>query len=142
MSFIKIVEVDEEVTFEHTIKDSVFVLRQMDAAMLDKINKNATRRVWKRHQPEDDLDAFAFSAEVLDWGLVDWKNVKHPKTGADVPCDRENKLKLPISIQNDLRDLIVDGATEEDKKAAEKNSSASSAEGEVSPGPIVSRVHG
>ena len=99
MSFIEIVE--EQETFEYAAGDSTLVLRRFDSEVYRDIEKRHTRRQKNLRQGGwiEEQDTYAINADLLDYMVVDWKDVKSPTTGDDVPCTRENKLKLPNSVK-------------------------------------------
>jgi len=99
MSFIEIVE--EQETFEYAVGDSTLILRRFDSEVYRDIEKRHTRRQKNLRQGGwiEEQDTYAINADLLDYMVVDWKDVKSPTTGDDVPCTRENKLKLPNSVK-------------------------------------------
>jgi hypothetical protein len=64
--------------------------------------------------PKMETDDKAVNDELLDWLIVDWKNIKNPQTGSDVPCTKENKLKLPSSIKAALIERADSESTQND----------------------------
>jgi len=91
--------IDPEETFELRIGESVLVLRRLDEPALKEIRKRHTRKQTEfvNHRPVrvEVTDEDAVNADVLDYVIVGWRNVRHPVTKAEVPCTRENKLRLP-----------------------------------------------
>ncbi len=143
MMHIRLIDEDHVVTFDLKIGDSVFVLRQMDTATLDDFRRKANVKKWRKHQPEEEFDNLRFASDTLDWGLMEWRGVKHPNKNEDVPCVRENKVRLPIFVQEQIRDAILDGQGLDDEDDAEKKtSSTTSPEGGTSQGPTAERVKG
>jgi len=102
MGFIEIVE--EEETFEYPIGDSTLILRRFDSELYRDIEKRHTKRHKNLRQGGwiDDQDTYAINADLLDYMVTGWKDVKSPTTGEDVPCTREMKLKLPNVVKVEI----------------------------------------
>lgn len=99
MAFIEIVE-DQE-TFELEIGDSVLTLRRFDSEVYKKIEKKHTKREknYRTGQVIKDVDEYAVNLDLLDYMIIDWRGIKSPTTGEDVPCTKEVKQKLPGSVK-------------------------------------------
>lgn len=101
--FIEIVSEDEKNVL--AIGDSKIFYRRFDSEVFNKIQKKWTvvkgtdRRTG---QPKRESDDKAINDELLDWLITGWENIKHPVTGADVACTKENKLKLPSGVKTQL----------------------------------------
>lgn len=95
MSFIEIIESDE--SFELPIGDSVFTLRRFGSEVYKQVEKKHTKKDKNRRTGVifTDPDEHAINEDLLDYMILDWQGIKSPTTKADVPCTRENKLKLP-----------------------------------------------
>lgn len=113
--FIEIVSDDERNVFESG--DSKIFYRRFDSEVFYKIQKKWTTKkgIDKRSgMPKMETDDKAVNDELLDWLIVDWKNIKNPQTGSDVPCTKENKLKLPSSIKAALIERADSESTQND----------------------------
>jgi len=99
MSFIEIVEAEE--IFDLWIGDSKLSLRRFDSELYKKIEKKHTKKEKNFRQGGwiKEVDEYAVNEDLLDYMIVSWDGIKSPVTGEDVPCTRENKLKLPGSIK-------------------------------------------
>ena len=117
MAFIEIVESDE--SFELQIGDSVFTLRRFDSEIYRQIEKKHTKKT-KNHRTGiifSEADDYEVNADLLDYMVLDWGGIKSPLTKADVPCTRENKLKLPGSIKVQIIEACdADSVTGEQEK--------------------------
>jgi hypothetical protein len=54
-------------------------------------------------------DEDAVNRDILDYVIIDWKNIKHPITGEDVPCTTGIKVKLPGEVKNHILDACGAG---------------------------------
>ena len=99
--YIEIVELDE--SFELAIGESTFTLRRLGAEAYREIEKrHTTRRKNNRTGVVNmETDDYAVNEDLLDHMILGWCGIRSPNTGEDVPCTRENKLKLPgvVKIQ-------------------------------------------
>lgn len=97
--FIEIIEEDE--TFSKTFGGSILHGRRFSSETLKQIRKRHTKHSRNRQTgmmtPETDEDAV--NDDLIDYIITGWDNVKSPTTGDAVPCNRENKLKLPGPIK-------------------------------------------
>ena len=119
MGFIEIVEEGE--TFELPIGDSILILRRFDSELYRDIEKRHTKRHKNLRQGGwfEEQDTYAINDDLLDYMIVDWKHVKLPTTGEDVPCTRENKLKLPGTVRVTILEACdVDSITSGDARPA------------------------
>jgi len=128
MGFIEIVE--EEETFELKRGESTLTLRRFDSEVYRKIESRHTKKQKNFRQGGwiKEVDDFAVNEDLLDYMIVDWKNVKSPNTHEEVPCIRENKLKLPSSVKVEIIEACdsdsISGKGDE-KKTAPKPSKSS-----------------
>jgi hypothetical protein len=129
MSFIEIVE--EQETFEHAVGGSTLVLRRFDSEVYRDIEKRHTKRHKNLRQGGwiEEQDSYAINADLLDYMVVDWKDVRSPSTKEDVPCTRENKLKLPNSVKIEILDAcdadsITGGGSDEGQKKTKPSGSS------------------
>jgi hypothetical protein len=97
MGFITII--DENECFKLKIGDSEFKLRRFDSQHYAKLVKKHTHKYWKRGQECSEIDETSLNAELYDYIIQGWTNIKHPITNEDVPCIVENKVKLPSSVK-------------------------------------------
>jgi len=99
MSFIEIIE-DQE-TFELAIGESSFTLRRFDSQVYKNIEKRHTTKSKNLRQGGwiKEVDEYAVNEDLLDYMIVDWKNIKSPISHEDVPCDKEMKNKLPGTVK-------------------------------------------
>ena len=99
MPYIEIVEIEE--SFELPIGDSIIVCRRFDTEVYKNIEKKHTKK--SKNQRTGvifaDTDDHAINSDLLDYMIIGWRGVKSPLTGGDVPCTRENKLKLPSAAK-------------------------------------------
>ncbi|MGD8561235.1 MAG: hypothetical protein PVG03_01815 [Desulfarculaceae bacterium] len=99
--------IDPEERFTLDMDGAHFKLRRIDSATLMAIERSVGGGQEESRQMND---------EVLDYVLVDWEGVTSPLGETEVPCTRENKLKLPTSAK--LKVLAaVQGARAEDQPA-------------------------
>lgn len=99
MSFIEIIEDSE--TFELAIGESSFTLRRFDSQSYKDIEKRHTTRTKNLRQGGwiKEVDDYAVNEDLLDYMIVDWKNIRSPLTGQDVECTKAMKNKLPGSVK-------------------------------------------
>lgn len=81
--------IDPEERFTIDLEGASLTLRRVDSA--------AMRAIERRHN--GGADRRAVNDDVLDYALVDWAGVYSPLGQAEVPCTRENKLKLPGAVK-------------------------------------------
>ena len=121
--FIEIVSDDERNLFESG--ESKIFYRRFDSEVFYRIQKKWTTKkgIDKRTgMPKMETDDKQVNDELLDWLICEWQNIKDPKTGKDVPCTKENKLKLPSSIKTQLIERADAESTQKDAdEAALKN---------------------
>ena len=78
-------------------KDGV-TIRLANGDILDQINKKCTKKKveFRRGQRyeviEEDEDRR--STLLWDYVILDWKGLQDDKTGEDIPCTKENKVRL------------------------------------------------
>ena len=121
MSFIEIVSDDERNVYE--LGESKIIYRRFDSEVFYKIQKKHTQKkgINKRTGlPNVETDDKAINDELLDWLIVEWTGIHHPQTGQDVPCTKENKLKLPSSIKTQLIERADAENTQQEIAEAEK----------------------
>jgi hypothetical protein len=97
MSGIQIIDPEER--FQLGMEGAVMHLRRLDSATLTAIER--------RHAANRDRNRV--NEDVLDYILLDWSGVTSPLGGTEVPCTRENKLRLPTAVK--LRLLAAAGHT-------------------------------
>jgi len=118
MPFIEIVESEE--SFELPISDSVLTCRRFDSETYRQIEKKHTKKN-KNHRSGvifSETDDYAVNADLLDYMILDWKGIHSPLTKKEVPCTRENKLKLPGVIKVRIIEACdADSVTGESGKA-------------------------
>lgn len=83
---IQIIDPEERFTLE--MDGARLTLRRMDSGTLMEIEQRCQK---EPGVPRND--------QVLDYVLVDWEGVTSPLGEAEVPCTRENKLKLPAAVK-------------------------------------------
>jgi hypothetical protein len=81
--------IDPEERFEVALEGAVLVMRRLDSATLMAIERRHAGERAKGRANDD----------VLDHILLDWRGVKSPLGQAEVPCTRENKLRLPTAVK-------------------------------------------
>lgn len=84
---VQIIDPEERFTIE--VEGASLTLRRVDSATLMALER--------RHNNQGDRRAV--NDEVLDYALLDWSGVHSPLGQAEVPCTRENKLRLPASVK-------------------------------------------
>ena len=117
MSFIEIIE-DQE-TFEFQIGESTLTLRRFDTSIFKEIEKRYTTKSKNLRQGGwiKEIDEYAVNEDLLDYMIVDWKNIKSPISHEDVACTKEMKNKLPSSVKVQIIEACdVDSITSSDKK--------------------------
>ncbi|KMY69142.1 hypothetical protein AAU61_06425 [Desulfocarbo indianensis] len=81
--------IDPEERFRVEIDGAGLFIRRIDSAALMAIER--------RRQGEGNRQAI--NDDVLDYVLLDWEGVSSPLGDSQVPCTRENKLRLPTSVK-------------------------------------------
>ncbi len=81
--------IDPEERFTLTVEGAELQVRRLDSEALTAIER--------RLGPA--AERSALNQEVLDYVLVDWQGVTSPLGGTEVPCTRENKLRLPAAVK-------------------------------------------
>jgi len=116
--FIEIVTEDEQSTM--VIGESKIFYRRFSKDKYEEITKRYTEQTGTDRQgkPTYFMDDQAVNDDLLDYIIVDWENVKHPKTKEDVECSKKNKLALPGNVKLQLIDKA--NASSTDIKQAEK----------------------
>ena len=119
--FIEIIEADE--TFEHAFGQSVLTLRRYDADLLRQLEQKHSRRQknFKTGQWTNEVDTYALTDDLVDHVIIDWKGVRSPTTGREVPCTPENKRRLPTRIKIEIleacdAEAINEQAWEDERK--------------------------
>jgi len=106
---IRLVELDERLTFEHAGSRIYYRRVPMDVRRTI-ITKNTERGV---------LNGPAFTKAMLEWAVIGWDGILN-KDGEAVPYRLDLVERLPDTIQEKLVELV--GAAAEIEAAAEKNS--------------------
>ena len=99
MAYIEIVESEE--SFELVIGDSTITCRRFDSEAYRQIEKKHTKKN-KNHRTGviyTETDDHAINCDLLDYMILSWEGIQSPLTKAEVPCTRENKLKLPGNVK-------------------------------------------
>ncbi len=81
--------IDPEERFSLHLDGAELFLRRLDSA--------TQRAIERRHQAG--RERAAVTDDVLDYVIQDWRGVLSPLGGAEVPCTRDNKLKLPSAVK-------------------------------------------
>ena len=120
--------IDEQERFQHHIGDSVFILRRMDAGTHAEIVRRHTSREKISGEWVNARDDQAILLESIDWLVTGWRKINHPLTKKEVPCTKENKIRLPIIVMEEIINVVKDatGAGAEAAKEELKNSKGSS----------------
>lgn len=127
--FITIVSDDE--TFPVMFGDSVVFCRRYSLAAHQRIEKQVGRKRRDRlgHWYLD-IDEHAMNAAAMDYLVDRWENVKGPD-GRDVPCTKENKIKLPLDVTTQIMEETgassIMGAEDREADPLETSDSSSSA---------------
>ncbi|MBI4797441.1 MAG: hypothetical protein HY794_01625 [Desulfarculus sp.] len=64
---------------------------------LRRLDSHSQRAMERRHQGAG--QRASMTDDVLDYVILDWQGVMSPLGGAEVPCTRDNKLKLPSAVK-------------------------------------------
>ena len=124
--FIEIIE--EQETFRLNIGESYFDLRRFDSEKYNEIEKEHTKKHKNYRTGEmvtDPPDENAINADLLDYMIVGWGNIKSPTTAKDVSCERAMKLKLPGKIKLQITEACDSESITVEKKT---NSTTSTSE--------------
>ncbi len=131
MAFITIVETDDAFPWQPTDEesgkkyDSVFSLRIVPDEVDRDIRKRHTHPTWqkKTRSMVDKLDDASYIADIIDYAIVGWSNIKAAGTGADLPCTAAMKTRLPERWKSEVLRLCsgkeagdVVAAAEQEKK--------------------------
>ncbi|MBI5523876.1 MAG: hypothetical protein HY910_14710 [Desulfarculus sp.] len=81
--------IDPEERFTLHLEGAQISLRRLDSA--------SQRAMERRHQGAG--QRAAVTDDVLDYVILDWQGVQSPLGGAEVPCTRDNKLRLPSAVK-------------------------------------------
>lgn len=120
MGFIQIIDPDE--SFTKKFGDSEIFCRRITGQIIHELNKkhsheetlaNRQKIIVQSLDEQNDVNN-----DILDYIITGWKNIKHPKTGDDVPCTRSAKLLLPGSVKNPI---LEDAGAESISKGEPKN---------------------
>lgn len=100
--FIEIIEPDE--TFEKIFGESTLVLRRYDAGLLRQLEQKHSRRQknFRTGQWSAEVDTYALTDDLIDHVIIDWRGVRSPTSGREVPCTSENKRRLPTRIKIEI----------------------------------------
>ena len=121
MAFVEIIEDGEQ--FVKKIEDTEFILRRLSKEAAKRIRKRHTKKTknFRTGTWEIEADDDAIGEDVIDYCIVGWKNVYSPVTGKPVECTRENKLKLPLNVIEEISSACdvenVSGMAGEQKNA-------------------------
>jgi hypothetical protein len=128
ISMIEIIDDDERI--EHVISGCAFTLRRLTPDDQDAIARRNTKRIRGRSgEWQKEADQNAMLMDMIDHAVVTWTGVRHPVTKADVPCNSENKRKLPLRVMEEIMEVVTEAnLVEADEAQGElKNSKGSSA---------------
>ena len=119
--YIEIVTEDEQSTM--VIGESKIFYRRFSKDKYEEITQRYTQQTGTDRQgkPTYHTDDQAVNDDLLDYIIVDWENVKHPKTKEDVECSKKNKMALPGNVKLQLIDKA--NASSTDIKQVEKKTS-------------------
>lgn len=81
--------IDPEERFCLHLEGAQIFLRRLDSA--------SQRAMERRHQGGQGRSAI--TDDVLDYVILDWQGVMSPLGGTEVPCTRDNKLRLPSAVK-------------------------------------------
>lgn len=122
--------IDDAERIEHAIDGSWFTLRRMDAdTHAEIVRRNTVRRKNRQGEWEIETNQGKVMIDCIDHIIIGWANIRHPVTKQDVPCTRENKIRLPVKIMHELTDVVFEASEARGIEAAAqlKNSKGSSA---------------
>ena len=122
MAFIEIVE-DKE-SFELQIGDSVLTLRRFDSKIYRDFEKDHTtnKKNYRTGAVAKEVDEYAVNLDLLDYMIIDWKDVKSPTTGEDVPCNNKTKGKLPGTVKIKITEACDSDSITTEKKTDSQSS--------------------
>lgn len=112
-NFITIVEPEETVPWRWknpdtgVVADTIFHLRLVPDDLQKVWKEQVTTRKWEHNRRTEDINWDPFTDECLDYAIVKWEGVRHPRTQQDLPCTREYKLLLPERIKAEIARLCV-----------------------------------
>ena len=113
MAFVSIVTEDE--SFELEIGESCFEVRRISSDFYNNLLKKYKKTVYENHQKTEKIDSEKLGEDLLDYMIIGWKKVIHPVTCEEVPCIKENKLKLPTPVRNRIANVCLDSEITEKK---------------------------
>lgn len=99
MPRIELISPDESFTLGDA--DSSFTLRRLGTETAREIRRRHTRRIDPDRPgdyPRDETDEAEVERDQLDYIIQDWKGIAGPG-GADAPCTRDNKSRLPQTVK-------------------------------------------
>lgn len=106
------ITVAEDPTFEFRFTDpdtrkqaeSVFVLREVPDDVESVIRQRHTTHEYHRGRKQEDLDAEKYSADILDYAIVEWREVRGIKGGQPfaLECNAANKVRLPEKVKSEI----------------------------------------
>lgn len=110
MAFITVVDTDGPFPWQPVDEESgkpyesAFQLRIVPDEVDKEIRKRFTRPVWekKTRRMIDKLDEAAYIADLLDYAIVGWSNIKASSTGRDLECTSEMKTRLPERWKSEI----------------------------------------
>lgn len=84
---------------------TVVTLRQLSADDLRRLRKRHTIATWKNHQRVEELDEDAYTADLIDYLIVEWRGILS-EDDQPVPCTREAKLAVANRAPGRLAHMI------------------------------------
>lgn len=95
--------------------DAVYTLRSLSVAVAREIGKRHTRLEFdpKTHRKVEIVNGEAVNDDVVDYIIAGWTGI-----AGDVPCTKENKLKLPVPVQKALLERAQVGEGSAEARAA------------------------
>ena len=134
--------IEEDERIDVKFDEGTIIVRRMPLSQQKSIQRRHTKVKVRREGRDEDFNFDPYMMEVIRWGVLDW-DITRESTGQKVPYDPELLDKLETRALETLF-AVISGREEEilGGEVSEKNFSASSADGETSPGPTVARVSG
>jgi uncharacterized alkaline shock family protein YloU len=81
--------------------DVVYVIRPLEKNEAKVLRAKYVTKTWVEHQEVEKFDADGFGTGLIDYVLLDWKNVTDMDDNA-LQCTTENKLLLEQNVINSI----------------------------------------
>lgn len=88
---------------------TTFRLRRLGGQESRRLQDKHTKKTWRSHQRHVEIDRDAFFDDALDHCIVSWEGVQDAQSGAELPCTRELKLRLPVALHLEIARVCFGG---------------------------------